>query len=171
VRIGTHGVKKSEGKSTLWGRLKQHKGNDKDGGGNHRGSIFRLLVGEALINRDSNGPATWGIDSSAPKEIRQKETEHEIKVSAYIRELPFLVIKIDNKGNRKFLECNLIALLSNINRRKTKPPCPDEPSDNWLGRHSCRPLVRNSGLWNNQGVQGIFDPNSLELLEKCIGEM
>jgi hypothetical protein len=171
VRIGTHGIKKAESKSTLWGRLKQHKGNEKNGRGNHRGSIFRLLVGEALINRDSNGPVSWGIGSSAPNDTRQQEIEHEIKVSAYIKELPFLVIKIDNRDDRKFLEDNLIALLSNINRRQSDPPCPDDPSRHWLGRHSCRPLVRSSGLWNNQGVQDTNDPNFLELLAKYIGEM
>ncbi len=37
VRVGTHAIKTGESKSTLWGRLKQHKGNN-NSGGNHRGS-------------------------------------------------------------------------------------------------------------------------------------
>ena len=171
VRIGTHAVKRAEGKSTLWRRLKQHKGNDKNDGGNHRGSIFRLLVGEALINRDSNGPASWGMGSNASKETRQQEMKHEVKVSKYIRELPFLIIRIDDSIDRKSLESSLIALISNIGRRAAEPPCPDEPSKDWLGRHSCRPLVRNSGLWNNQGVLGTYDPKLIETLNHYVGGM
>src|SRR5262245_54763752 len=43
VRVGTHGLRPS--KSTLWKRLAQHRGavgGSMPGGGNHRGSIFRL---------------------------------------------------------------------------------------------------------------------------------
>ena len=52
VRVGTHAL--SAGSATsLWNRLSQHRGSARSGGGNHRGSIFRLLVGEALIQRES----------------------------------------------------------------------------------------------------------------------
>ena len=51
VRVGTHAV--SEGsKTTLWQRLSRHKGHERGkyaGGGNHRGSVFRLHVGAALL--------------------------------------------------------------------------------------------------------------------------
>jgi hypothetical protein len=47
VRVGTHGVADGVG-STLYQRLRQHRGT-RAGGGNHRASIFRLLVGQALI--------------------------------------------------------------------------------------------------------------------------
>jgi hypothetical protein len=47
VRVGTHAVSTGS-KSTLRGRLKQHLGT-RAGGGNHRGSIFRLHVGAALL--------------------------------------------------------------------------------------------------------------------------
>ncbi len=53
VRVGTHALRPS--KSTLWGRLSQHKGSEggsMPGGGNHRGSIFRLHVGTALLEQD-----------------------------------------------------------------------------------------------------------------------
>ena len=49
VRVGTHALK-SGSRTTLWNRLAQHKGPAKTGGGNHRGSIFRLIVGTALMN-------------------------------------------------------------------------------------------------------------------------
>lgn len=56
VRVGTHAV--SEGSQTsLWGRLATHRGH-RDGTGNHRGSIFRKRVGEALFVADST-PKTF----------------------------------------------------------------------------------------------------------------
>src|SRR5262245_17760472 len=48
VRVGTHGLKAGSG-TKLWTRLSQHKGQPSTGGGNHRGSIFRLIVGAALL--------------------------------------------------------------------------------------------------------------------------
>jgi hypothetical protein len=74
VRVGTHALKRNS-KSTLWGRLRQHQGTIKTGGGNHRGSVFRKHVGNALIQRDNwitEGARTWGKGSSAKKEVRDK---------------------------------------------------------------------------------------------------
>ena len=51
VRVGTHALK-PRSKTKLWTRLSQHRGQENTGGGNHRGSIFRLIVGTALIARD-----------------------------------------------------------------------------------------------------------------------
>jgi hypothetical protein len=50
VRVGTHALKAGAGTS-LWQRLSQHRGIVATGRGNHRGSIFRLLVGAAIKNR------------------------------------------------------------------------------------------------------------------------
>jgi hypothetical protein len=44
VRLGTHALKAGSGTS-LWNRLSQHRGQARSGGGNHRASIFRLIVG------------------------------------------------------------------------------------------------------------------------------
>src|SRR4051794_10024716 len=43
VRVGTHALKENSG-TTLWNRLSRHRGSTSTGGGNHRGSIFRLIV-------------------------------------------------------------------------------------------------------------------------------
>ena len=51
VRVGTHALT-TKSRTTLWNRLSQHKGVGKTGGGNHRGSIFRLIVGSALKRRE-----------------------------------------------------------------------------------------------------------------------
>lgn len=53
TRIGTHAVSEGSG-TTLWNRLRNHRGalsGTYGGGGNHRGSVFRKAVGEAIINR------------------------------------------------------------------------------------------------------------------------
>lgn len=50
VRVGTHPVS-ANSKSTLWQRLRTHLGT-RAGTGNHRGSIFRLHVGAAMLARD-----------------------------------------------------------------------------------------------------------------------
>src|SRR5205823_5941653 len=64
VRVGTHGFK--QGSTTrLWTRLSQHKGQSSSGGGNHRGSIFRKIVGEALMQSDKAECPTWGVGQSA----------------------------------------------------------------------------------------------------------
>lgn len=61
VRVGTHALKNGS-KTTLWNRLSQHREATGSRGGNHRGSIFRLLVGAALKNRDRLQSASlWGI--------------------------------------------------------------------------------------------------------------
>ncbi len=71
TRIGTHAVS-SGANSKLWQRLRAHRGH-RDGGGNHRGSIFRLHVGAALLKRDGGSDdtlRTWGRGSSAPRDVR-----------------------------------------------------------------------------------------------------
>ena len=73
VRVGTHALRASS--STLWGRLSQHKGTvggRRPGGGNHRGSIFRNHIGEALAATGEfpgDVTAQWGRGSSAPAEV------------------------------------------------------------------------------------------------------
>jgi hypothetical protein len=44
VCVGTHALKAGSG-TKLWTRLSQHRGIQSTGGGNHRSSIFRLIVG------------------------------------------------------------------------------------------------------------------------------
>ena len=51
VRVGTHALTEGSG-TKLWSRLSQHRGPTKSGGGNHRGSIFRLIVGTSVMARN-----------------------------------------------------------------------------------------------------------------------
>ena len=70
VRVGTHALKDGSG-TKLWTRLSQHKGQLSTGGGNNRGSIFRLIVGAALIARDGYVFPTWGDGNTAKGDIRK----------------------------------------------------------------------------------------------------
>ena len=119
VRVGTHALTEHS-HTTLWHRLRQHKGNDKDCGGNHRGSIFRSHVGSALIQKDNWAgeiQETWGIGQNAPREIKLLEKPLEQSVSQYIRKMPFLWLEVNDEPGpnslRGYIEGNTIALLSN----------------------------------------------------------
>jgi len=76
VRVGTHALKDGS-RTTLWNRLSQHQGVRRTGGGNHRGSIFRLLAGQALIARDGLDVPTWGVGGDAGKAAARLGLERE----------------------------------------------------------------------------------------------
>lgn len=164
VRIGTHAITASS-KTTLWSRLHTHRGHS-DLGGNHRGSIFRKRLGEALWRRQEYPEEkiqTWGVRNSASKTVRLAETALEREVSTYIGEMPFLWIGVPDvpnpKSDRAYLELNSIALLSNFER-----PAIDPPSPNWLGLKSGERTIRESGLWNTNHVEKTHDSTFLEKL-------
>ena len=176
VRVGTHAV--SYGSRTkLWDRLRAHRGPISTGGGNHRGSIFRLHVGSAILMKEGirDSYPDWGVGSSAPKEIREQEATIEKRVSCYIGNMPFLWINVDDTSSktskRKYLEENAIALLSNYGRINTSEAL-DPASKHWLGRHCYHCFVRESGLWNVKHVtEKKIDGNFLDFLEKKVSEM
>jgi hypothetical protein len=79
VRVGTHALTEGSG-TKLWNRLKQHRGQQKTGGGNHRGSIFRLIVGTAIMARRGHDFPSWARGSNAPADVRAGETALECEV-------------------------------------------------------------------------------------------
>jgi hypothetical protein len=166
VRVGTHALS-ARSRTTLWLRLSHHKGRVKGGGGNHRGSIFRLLVGSTLL-KDS-ACATWGVNSSAPRDIRLSEDAIEQEVSRIIGAMPFLWLAADDAPSRDsvrgVIERNSIALLSNLE----KPPL-DPPSATWRGRGCDRgkARVRDSGLWNQNHVDENYDPAFLDVMKALV---
>jgi len=168
TRIGTHAVSVGS-KTTLWNRLAQHRGNISDGAGNHRGSIFRLLVGQALINRDSWNFDSWGIGNNAPPDVRECEKPLEKLVSQEIGKMPFLFVEIDDEPSptslRSRIERNSIALISRYHKLV------GWGDEEWLGKYSNRERVRNSGLWNNNYVGDEYDSSFLEDFETMIGKM
>lgn len=169
VRVGTHALSATS-QTRLWTRLSQHRGKRADAGGNHRGSIFRLLVGTALIARDGPDSLTWGAGASAASEIRQSEIALERRVSAVICAMPFLWLAIDDdpgpSSMRGYIERNAIALLSNYNKLPLDPP-----SNHWLGLHCNRERVRRSGLWNSNHVEEEYDTAFLDRLESLVAQV
>ena len=143
VRVGTHATK-AGARSTLWGRLKQHQGTIKTGGGHHGSSIFRFHVGTSLIKRNGLKCPSWGrYIPTQPSDI-DAEASVEREVSVVIGAMPFLWLAVlDEPGPnslRAYIERNAIALLSNYGR-----PQLDSPSCRWLGSQCNRERVRNSG--------------------------
>jgi hypothetical protein len=165
VRVGTHALKAGS-QTTLWKRLSQHRGTARAGGGNHRGSIFRLIVGTALIEKDGHHCPTWDDRrSTAPADVRAAEQALEREVSRTIGAMRFLWLPIDGEpgpdSERGYIERNAIALLSNFGKDPLDPP-----SAAWLGRYCNRPRVRASGLWNANHVDESYDPAFLELVSE-----
>ncbi len=166
VRVGTHALKTGSNTS-LWNRLSQHKGQSRSGGGNHRGSIFRLIVGAALVGRGQHQCPTWGQGSTAARQIRESEATLECAVSEVIGAMPFLWLAIEDEPGpaslRGYIERNSIALLSTFKKEQI-----DEASKGWLG-HACnRERVRRSGLWNQNHVEEGYDRRFLDVLEELI---
>lgn len=177
VRVGTHALS-STSRTSLWHRLSQHAGSRTTGSGNHRGSIFRLLVGEAMQAKGATSePKTWGVGSHpgvaaervglTASDVRAGERELEVSVSHYIGDLPFLFVAADDDAGpssvRGTIERNSIALLSNYRREAIDGPLPS-----WLGRCSGRERVRESGLWNNNRVDEAYDPGYLDIVERAV---
>ncbi|MEO5331114.1 MAG: hypothetical protein H7839_03760 [Magnetococcus sp. YQC-5] len=162
VRVGTHALK-TNSRTTLWQRLRQHRGTLNPRGGNHRGSIFRLLSGEALLMREGAILSTWGQGQSASSDVISAERTHEVCVSDYLGRMTFILLPVPDapnpNSNRGIIERNSIALLGS---------CHDIPSTTWLGHHSGRQKVRSSGLWNINHVCEIYDQEFLVLLERLV---
>jgi hypothetical protein len=173
VRVGTHGVA-SGSRTTLWNRLSNHRGSKRSGGGNHRASVFRLLVGAAIAKRDRiKGVETWFAVGTAAKagelygmtgeQVKQAEHQLEMAVSAYIGQMSFLWVGVDDEAGvgsaRVRIERNSIALLSNLSG-----PVGDPQSRLWLGRYSNSEKVQQSGLWNQNHVDEAYASNFLSML-------
>ena len=185
VRVGTHAITGRSDRS-LWRRLRAHRGSVKSGGGNHGGSIFRGLVGRALAGRDHfPAPPTWkratdkrrnriGTTSEVVSQFDMtraqaevSEAELERRVSTHIRQMPFLWLSVSDapgpESARARIERGAIALLSGYAR-----PALDPPSANWLGNHSDRKKIRESGLWNSDHVDEPYAAAFLDEMEQFI---
>ena len=141
---GNRVVRVGKASAGLWERLDKHRGSPVSGGGEHRSSIFRKIVGVALARRDDYPlPETWGIGDSPSKAasklgidrdmVKRIEAGLERRVSEYIKQMPFIWINVDAAIQLEIIERNAIALLSHA-----ESPAPDTPSGQWLGSFSDR---------------------------------
>ena len=166
VRVGTHGLKPGS-QSTLWDRLAQHR-DTSAGGGNHRSSIFRLVVGTALMARDGLDCPSWDDrQGAAIRQARAMERSVEAVVSDVVGRMPFLWLPVDDEPGpdsvRGYNERNAIALLSNSRAQRF-----DIPSVAWLGRWCNREKVRASGLWNSEHVDDTYEPALLDAMARLV---
>jgi hypothetical protein len=67
---------------------------------------------------------------------------------------------------RSFVEQNSISLLSNYERAALDPQ-----SQKWLGYHSPRERVKNSGLWNQDYVENGYAPAFLDAFERLVSSV
>lgn len=167
VRVGTHALTETSS-TTLWSRLRAHRGTvggSRPGGGNHRGSIFRLHVGTALIARGDldDVPETWGQGSSARGAVRDAEYALERRVSDVIGGMDVLWLEVPDRHHRDAIERGCIGLLSDWHREPIDPA-----SAQWLGRLADRPEIPGSGLWNVHHVDAAPDPSVLDLVEAAV---
>lgn len=139
VRVGTH-----TGNNQLPSRLEQHfvrRNKDR--------SIFRKNIGRAILNREKDTfLAQWEIDmttSDAKKKYaemldQRKLQETEKRVTDYIQQyFRFVAFRVDDKAKRLSWESKIISTISQCDE------C--SPSKNWLGLHSPKEKIRESGLW------------------------
>lgn len=147
VRIGTH-----TGNNQLFSRLKQHFVNE-----NKDRSIFRKNIGRAILNQ-SHDPflEKWELDLTTPKarELYASTIDSsyqnliEQQVSQYIQNhFSFVVFEVISKEERLNLEAKIISTVSNCQECNSSP--------NWLGKHSPKDKIRESGLWLVNELYGI----------------
>lgn len=167
VRVGTHALNSGSG-TTLWKRLRQHRGT-RAGGGNHRGSVFRMHLGRALIARDGLQASypEWDRGGNAPRDVVEAERVMEQKVSEVIGRMRVAwVAVLDDPGprsDRGLIERGAIALLASAGRSV------DPQSAAWLGRHAPSHAIRGSGLWNVNHVGADTEPELLDALAAYSG--
>lgn len=160
VRVGTHGLKDGS-KSTLYGRLVQHRGTS-SGKGNHRGSVFRLHVGKALINKGMFTCPTWAKGASANRDTVANEEALEKAVSDYIGNMEIVFLNIPDEPGpnslRGYVERNAIGLLAYR----------EQSSASWLGLSTQNPAIVKSFLWNVNHIDYTPEEDFLKRLESLI---
>jgi len=146
VRVGTH-----TGAGQLRSRLRQHFLME-----NKDRSIFRKNIGRCLLNKTKDPFLKWWEIDLTPKQARDlhgrrvdgiKKEKLEKEISKYLRDnFSFVVVEVKNKKQRLELEAKLVSTLSLCEECKL--------SSAWLGRYSPLQKIRESGLWQVQGLYG-----------------
>jgi len=160
VRIGTH-----TGVRQLRSRLQQHFVKE-----NKDRSIFRKNIGRCLLNRASDAFLTeWDLDLTTRRARDTAGVVHaerrravEIAVTEYMRKaFRFVVFRVEDPGERRRLESRMISTVSTCDECR--------PSADWLGRHSPKDRIRQSGLWLvNELYKAPLSSENLQVLEGCV---
>ena len=120
-------------------------------------SIFRKNIGRALLNKENDYyQKIWEIDFMTRENCNtygimrniQKEKEIESAITKILREkFSFRFIPLEGQEKRIWssgIEGKLISTVASCNLCKA--------SDNWLGKYSPIPQIRNGKLWLSQHV-------------------
>lgn len=147
VRVGTH-----DGENQLLSRLEEHITHNKNR------SIFRKNIGRCFLNKNNNPYLNiWDIDTTS-KQNKAKyshkidtsfEADLEQEITQYLTEnMSFCVFKVEGgKKQRNFWEAKIIATLAQSDAFR------NSISKNWLGKHSPKKNIANSGLWLIEGLK------------------
>jgi hypothetical protein len=161
VRIGTH-----TGKDQLCPRIIQHfllENKDR--------SIFRKNIGRAMLNKNNdNYLQIWEYDLTT-KENKEKYTDIiniekqkniEKEISIYIQNnFSFILMCVDEKDARLEMESKIISTVSLCSQCR--------PSKSWLGNHSTKEKIRESGLWLvNELWKQPLNQNDIASIEKVL---
>ena len=145
VRVGTH-----TGQNNLPKRLKEHLYTP-----NKDRSVFRKHIGRSLLTRrDDPFLETWEIGLTSRKD--RERFAHQVdksllaaveqEVSGYMNSnFSFAVLRVEGKDDRLKAEAGLLSTIAACSC------C--SPSQNWLGLHHPHSTIRESGLWNIQGLR------------------
>lgn len=146
VRIGTH-----TGNNQLYSRLKEHFIKK-----NKNRSIFRKNIGRCILNMEYNSYLRiWNLDTTSAEERNANskwvdiefEKQLEERISNYIQEkLSFCIIKVNTKEERLYWESKIASTLAQADDIV--------PSPEWLGNYSPKEKIRESGLWQVNGLEG-----------------
>ena len=153
VRVGNH----PRSQDALVRRLRDHYS------GNKNGSVFRRLLGGALLRR-----ANLSNPCLAPAPGQGHWETHGLKscedcrpiemiVSQLLRDaFAFRCVRVEDRAERNRLEASIIAALAGCSACRA--------SAGWLGHFAYSQVVRSSGLWNSDYVSGSAPPSNEELL-------
>lgn len=175
VRIGTH----KDG--NFRGRIKEHflfdeaKMNfDATKPAPHERSIFRKNIGRALLNKERDDYLKiWEIDFTTRTNREeygylrdiQKEKKIELEITRILRKnFSFRFIIINSQIKRmgsEGLESSLIGTIAHCKLCR--------PSNNWLGNHSPKKQIRESGLWLVHHLKAdVINENDKEIILSAI---
>ena len=157
VRIGTH-----TGRDQLGPRIKQHFVKEKKDR-----SIFRKNIGRCILNKNKDSFLEyWDLDLTTRKAREtyaskidfDKQADIEKQISEYLRSrFAVSVFEVPEKEDRLQIESRITSTVSLCNDCK--------PSNTWLGLHSTKQKIRESGLWQvNELYKTPFNSKELEQL-------
>jgi hypothetical protein len=147
VRVGSH-----TGHGTLPSRLSEHFVKE-----NKDRSIFRKNIGRAMLAKAKDDYLDcWEIDmTSRARRVDPPagfDADHQSTIEAAVTEylrshFSFVIIPMAELSERRVFEKKIGSLLF---------ACPEcRPSGDWLGSHSPKEMIQDSGLWQVNGLRDL----------------